>query len=79
MSIEVAITFWDVPLIVYGNYVEGEPQVMYDGTGGGYPGSASDFEIEKITVEDSEIDISELFSHDKLERIKELIIETIES
>jgi hypothetical protein len=75
---EVEINYSEVPLAVVGIYYEGEPQVMYDSNGEGYPGSPSEFEILKITVSDSEIDIWELFSNKQIDEITELVIEKIE-
>jgi hypothetical protein len=51
---------------------------MYDSNGEGYPGSPSEFEILKITVSDSEIDIWELFSNKQIDEITELVIEKTE-
>jgi hypothetical protein len=75
---EVEINYSEVPLTVVGIYYEGEPQVMYDSNGEGYPGSPSEFEILKITVSDSEVDIWGIFSDEQLTEITELIIEKIE-
>lgn len=75
---QVEINYLGVPLSIEGNYYEGEPQVMYDSNGEGYPGSPSDFEIRKITVLDSDIDIWELLSSKQFDEITELVIEKIE-
>lgn len=75
---EVEINYSEVPLTVVGIYYEGEPQVMYDSNGEGYPGSPSEFEILKITVSDSEVNIWELFSNKQIDQITELVIEKIE-
>ena len=72
------INYLEVPLIVSGRYYEGDPQVMYDGNGEGYPGSPAEFEIIKITVSDSDVDIWELFSNKQIDDIAELVIEKIE-
>lgn len=47
-------------------------------TGEGYPGSPSEFEVTKITVSDSFIDIWELFSNKQIDEITELVIEKTE-
>mgnify|MGYP007090119755 CR=1 FL=1 len=75
---QVEINYLGVPLIVEGTYYEGESQVMYDSNGEGYPGSPSEFEIVKISVSDSDIDIWELLSDKQLIEITELVIEKIE-
>lgn len=75
---QVEINYLGVPLIVDGTYYEGEPQVMYDSNGEGYPGSPSEFEILKITVSDSDVDIWELLSDKQLIEITELVIEKTE-
>lgn len=75
---QVEINYLGVPLTIEGNYYEGEPQVMYDSNGEGYPGSPPEFEIVKISVSDSDIDIWELLSDKQLIEIAELIIEKIE-
>lgn len=75
---QVEINYLGVPLLIEGDYYEGEPQVMYDSTGEGYPGSSSEFEIRKITVLDSDIDIWELLSSKQFYEITELVIEKTE-
>lgn len=72
------INYLEVPLNVSGRYYEGDPQVMYDSNGEGYPGSPAEFEIVKITVVDSDIDIWELFSNKQIDDIADLVIEEIE-
>lgn len=78
MRTEVTIDFKGVDIVVEGNYIEGEREVYNYGDGSGYPGSLSDFEIEKISVIDSTVDIYEFFSDDDLETIVDLVIENIE-
>jgi hypothetical protein len=75
---QVEINYLGVPLTVEGNYYEGDPQVMYDSNGEGYPGSPSEFEIKKITISDSDVDIWELLSDKQLIEIVELVIEKTE-
>lgn len=75
---QVEINYLGVPLTVQGTYYAGDPQVMYERDGGGYPGSPSEFEILGITVSDSFIDIWELFSNRQMDEITELAIEKIE-
>lgn len=75
---EAQINFKDITLIVQGTYIQGENTVYYYGDGSGYPGTPSDFEIDKITLLDSNVDIFELFSYDDMGEIVELVIEAIE-
>ena len=72
------INYAGVLLIIEGNYYEGDSQVMYDSNGEGYPGSPSEFEILKITVSDSDVDIWEIFSNNQIDEITDLVIEKIE-
>lgn len=72
------IMFKDTKLLVFGEYIPGEDEITYYGSGDGYSGSSSSFEILKVCVEDSYVDIWELFSRADLEKIEELIIEKIE-
>lgn len=66
------INFKDVTLNVYGKYYEAEGETYY------YPGVRSSFDIEKITLDDSETDIWNLFTFDDLNKIVELVIDKIE-
>jgi hypothetical protein len=75
---QVEINYLGVPLTVQGTYYAGDPQVMYESDGGGYPGSPPEFEILGITVSDSFIDIWELLSNKQMDEITELAIEKIE-
>lgn len=75
---QVEINYLGVPLSIEGDYYEGEPQVMYDSNGGGYPGSPSEFEVRRITVSDSDVDIWELLSSKQIDEIAELVIEKTE-
>lgn len=75
---EVQINFKDITLIVQGTYIQGENTVYYYSDGSGHPGTPSDFEIDKITLLDSNVDIFELFSYDDIDEIVELVIEAIE-
>ena len=75
---QVEIEYLGIPFTIEGLYTPGEPEEMYDGTGGGYPGSPSEFEIKKITILDSDVDIWELLSDKQLIEITELVIEKTE-
>lgn len=75
---EIEITFRGIDLRVVGTYEVEEPMVMYYPDGSGYPGSASNFDVNEIYTVDSEIDIYEIFSGKDLEIIRDLVIEKIE-
>ena len=75
---EVIIDFKGIDIVVHGNYIKGESSVYNYGDGSGYPGSASDFEIDKITVIDSSVDIFDFFSSRDLDIIKDRVIDLIE-
>lgn len=74
---ETTINFKGINLLVQGAYDKGEDSVMYYGDGSGYPGSPPSFDIEFIFIEDSEINIYELFSWDDLEKMQELALEQL--
>lgn len=76
---EVIVDFRGVDIVVHGNYIKGESSVYNYGDGSGYPGSASDFEIDKITVIDSSVDIFDFFSSRDLEIITDSVINIIEN
>ena len=59
---EIEITFMGIPLRVEGIYIPEEQMVMYYPDGSGYPGSASNFDVNGVYAVDSEIDIFEIFS-----------------
>jgi hypothetical protein len=75
---EVEINYLGVPLSIEGNYYAEEAQVMYFSDMSGYPGSPAEFEILKITVPDSDVDIWELFSQKQIDEITNLVIEKTE-
>ena len=72
----IEIEFKGIKLSVGGTYIPPEEPVRYYNDMSGYPGSNSDFDINEIFVE--ETDIYELFGEKDLETIKDLIIEKIE-
>ncbi len=76
---EVKINFRGINLVVNGNYTPEEPMIMYYSEGDGYPGAGSEYEILEIYVEDSSIDIFELFSFSDIEEIEELCLTEIEN
>ena len=75
---EINIEFKGISLRVVGEYEAGEEAVMYYSDMSGHPGSNSSFFVEEVYVEDSEIDIFELFSPDDLEVLAEKILEQLE-
>ena len=75
---EINIEFKGIPLRVVGEYEAGEEAVRYYSDMSGYPGSNSSFLVEEVYVEDSDIDIFELFSPADLEVLSEKVIEQIE-
>jgi hypothetical protein len=75
---QVEINYLKVPITVEGDYYAGDFQILYDNDGTGYPGSPAEFEIVKITVSDSDVDIWELFSNKQIDEITELVIEKVE-
>ena len=74
---EVTINYKGIDLIAKGNYTEGEYEIYYDDDLSGHPGSASEFEVQKIFVIDSDVNIIELLYYG-IEYITDLIIEEIE-
>ena len=72
----IEIEFKGIKLLVGGTYIPPEEPVRYYNDMSGHPGSNSDFDINEIFVEDT--DIYELFGEKDLEAIKDLIIEKIE-
>ena len=75
---EVTINYKGIDLIAKGDYEQYEEPVWYDSEMSGSPGSASEFEVQKIFVIDSNINIENLFSWEDFNEIKDLIIEEIE-
>jgi hypothetical protein len=73
---EVSIEYRGVSLMVGGTYEPEEPMVMYYADMSGYPGSASDFEIDTVFVGD--IEISDILIDDQLLDIRNLVLESIE-
>ena len=74
---ELKIEFKGIPIRVVGEYEKGEDRVMYYDNLDGYPGSNSSFYIHSVYVEDSEIDLIELFSPADLEKLETKILEQI--
>lgn len=75
---EVEIIYNDVPLRVVGEYIEGESEIQYYPDMSGQPSSPPDFEIDKIFVLDSDINIVNIFYLKDFTEIRDLVIEEIE-
>ena len=78
MSQDISLDYKLVDLIVTGVYTEKEETIGYDNDMNGYPGSPSGFEVEKITVKDSNINIYELLRYEDLKDIERMCINIIE-
>lgn len=74
---EIEIEYRGVKLMVEGTYEPEEPMVMYYPDGSGYPGSASDFDVNAVFV--GNIDIFDILANDQLDDIRDLVLESIES
>lgn len=70
------ITYLGIDMEIEGNYYPGEAQIMYDSDMGGYPGSASEFEIYDVFVEG--VSIINLLQDFQLEDIQTEVLEKIE-
>jgi hypothetical protein len=76
-TIEVEINIAGVDVTVSGWYSPEEPMVKYDSNMEGYPGCYSEFEIDSIQVNGT--DITELVSDDVYNEIIEKVINNIEN
>ena len=75
--IEVEITYKGVDIKVIGDYSPEEPMVMYYPDGSGYPGSASELEIDKIMF--NNVDVYDIYaSLDQIWDIEEEAIKEYE-
>ena len=72
----IEIEFKGIKLSVVGAYIPPEESITYYSDMSGHPGSNSDFDINGIFAQ--ETDIYELFGEKDLEIIKDLTIEKIE-
>lgn len=72
----IEIEFKGIKLLVGGTYIPPEEPITYYSDMSGHPGSNSDFDINGIFAQ--ETDIYELFGEKDLEIIKDLTIEKIE-
>ena len=77
MKTSVEIEFKNVPLVVKGDYTEGDSGTAYHEDLSGTPPTDSQYEIENIFVES--VDIYDLFSYDDISRIEELVLIELES
>ena len=75
-KMEIQINYKGIDLVVSGDYDKGEETVYYDSNGEGYPGVEPYFDIDKIYVLDSSVDILDLL-YDDLDCIVDLVIEKL--
>jgi hypothetical protein len=76
-TIEVEINIAGVDVTVSGWYSPEEPMIKYDSNMEGYPGCDSEFEIDSIQVNGT--DITELVSDEIYNEIIEKVINNIEN
>jgi len=76
MKTEQEIIYKGIKLLIEGTYTEPEEEVRYYDDYSGHPGSSSDYDINAVFVQDT--DIYELLSVNDLEKIVELVLEEIE-
>lgn len=76
-EIETEVCIYDVLLDVCGHYSPEEPMVKYDSNMDGYPGCSSEFEIDSIQINGT--DITELVSDEIYNEIIEKVINNIEN
>lgn len=70
MKTNTTITHNGIELELVGTYVGEEQGTYYDQDGSGTPYSPATFDVEEITLIDSNINILALFSSDDLEEIE---------
>jgi hypothetical protein len=76
---EVRIEIEGTKLKVSGYYSPAEEAVMYTSNMDGYPGSPSEFDIQDVCANDSEINIVDLLNYDVLIKIEELVLIELEN
>ena len=76
MKTEQEITYRGIKLLVEGYYTKPKEEVRYYSDMSGHPGSPSEFDVNAVFVQDT--DIYDLLGNDELEHISELCIEEIE-
>ncbi len=69
-TINVTVKYTDIYLHLEGHYTASEPRT-YD-----YPGAPSEFDIEKVYIEDT--DIFDLLSIEQIDEIEQLALESLE-
>jgi hypothetical protein len=72
----MTITYKGIDLEVIGQYERGESEVWYYADGSGHPGTPSEFNIEEVFLQDTEI--SELLGEDAFAEIESIILEKLE-
>jgi hypothetical protein len=79
MKTEVFIHYKDIPLMVVGNYTEGQSRVMYYNNLDGQDEEPSEFDISAVYVDDGQVSILDLLRDSDLREIELLVIESVES
>jgi hypothetical protein len=74
---KIILEFRGVELTIEGNYDPGEEEVRYYSDMSGTPSTPSSFEIQSITVRDSDVDLFDLLE-DHLEVLEIMCLEKIE-
>lgn len=74
MEKQISLDYIFVDIIVTGYYTEAEECTQYGNDLAGYPGSPAEFEIQKITVKDSDVNIYDLISESNLKEINDLCL-----
>ncbi len=77
MEKEISLDYNLVDITVTGHYTEAEEATRYGNDLAGQPGSSAEFEVEKITARDSEVNIYNLLKESYIKGISELCINII--
>jgi hypothetical protein len=77
MKTTTEIKYYDVPLIITGNYEKSEKEIRYDNNLEGYKGSPSSFELLKVETLSGD-DITGIFFDFQREDIIELVLINLE-
>jgi len=72
----LSITYKNTTLIIEGNYTPKEEEITYYSDMSGYPGSPSDFEIQRIFV--GHCEITDLLEED-FDKITEIVLAQLEN
>jgi hypothetical protein len=72
------IKYYDIPLIVTGNYEASEKEQRYDNNLEGYKGSPSSFELLKVETLSGD-DITKIFYEEMIIDIEKLALDNLEN